>query len=107
MRPDDPKLALLRARNAYNQMIERNIQSLREDARFQAQTGSPVRGYLTDLGTTALDLAGSVPSGLLSLGALGEYAARQYGRGVTEGNMAVVLPDKNCCRHPHMVWAEM
>lgn len=83
MRPDDPKLALLRARNAYNQMIERNIQSLREDARFQAQTGSPVRGYLTDLGTTALDLAGSVPSGLLSLGALGEYAARQYGRGVT------------------------
>jgi len=83
MRPDDPKLALLRARNAYNQMIERNIQSLRESARFQAQTGSPVRGYLTDLGATALDLAGSVPSGLLSLGALGEYGARQYGRGVT------------------------
>jgi len=83
MRPDDPKLALLKARNAYNRMIEANIQSLRESARFQAQTGSPVRGYLTDLGTTALDLAGSVPSGLLSLGALGEYAARQYGRGVT------------------------
>ena len=83
MRPDDPKLALLRARNAYNQMIERNIQSLRESARFQAQTGSPVRGYLTDLGATALDIAGSVPSGLLSLGALGEYGARQYGRGVT------------------------
>jgi DivIVA domain-containing protein len=83
MRPDDPKLALLRARNAYNRMVERNIQSLRESARFQAQTGSPVRGYLTDLGTTVLDLAGSVPSGVLSVGALGEYAARQYGRGVT------------------------
>ena len=83
MRPDDPKLALLKARNAYNRMVEANIQSLRERARFQAQTGSPVRGYLTDLGTTVLDLAGSVPSGLLSLGALGEYGARQYGRGVT------------------------
>lgn len=83
MRPDDPKLALLRARNAYNNMIERNIQSLREDAAFRAQTGSPVSGYLTRLGADALDLVSSIPSGALSVGALGEYAARQYGRGVT------------------------